>query len=290
MERRDAFFPQAEVFDNYHDLLQSADVDVVDVATHAEPRVEIIEQALRSGRHVLSQKPFVVDLETGARLASLAETCGCRLAVNQNGRWAPHLSYIRHAVTAGCIGQVAGVNVTIHWDHNWIVGTPFDEMRHVVLSDFAVHWFDFAASIVPGVARRIFASTNRSASQTASPPLMASVFMEYPDATVNLVFDADTTRGPEDRTVVRGTKGTLFSVGPSLTDQTVTGHTQGGWFRPELKGTWFLEGFQGTMAELLCAIEEERAPVNDARDNLRGLQMCFAAVKSADSGQPVVLE
>ena len=115
--RRDAFYPQGEVFKDYRELLQSAEVDVVDIATHPEPRVEIIEAALRSGRHVLSQKPFVVDLETGIRLTSLARECGCLLAVNQNGRWAPHFSYIRAAVAAGYIGDVVGVNVTIHWDH-----------------------------------------------------------------------------------------------------------------------------------------------------------------------------
>ena len=285
--RRDAFYPQGEVYGNYLDLLQSADIDVVDVATAPEPRVEIIENALQSGRHVLSQKPFVVDIDTGLRLTSMAREHECVLAVNQNGRWAPHLSYMREAVLAGLIGEVAGVNITIHWDHNWIVGTPFDRMHHVVLQDFAIHWFDFVASIVPGIAQRIFASILRSPSQSAQPPLMASVLMEYPSARVNLSFDADTARGPEDRTVVRGTKGTLYSVGPSLTEQTVTGYTLAGWFQPALEGTWFLEGFQGTMAELMCAVEERRTARNDARDNLRGLAMCFAATRSSDLGQVV---
>jgi hypothetical protein len=40
------------------------------------------------------------------------------------------------------------------------------------------------------------------------------------------------------------------------------------------------------MAELLCAIEEKRTPNNNARDNLKSLALCFAALASADSGQP----
>lgn len=285
VERRDAYYPEAQVFDDYRDLLQVSDIDVVDVATHAEPRVEIMEAALRSGRHVLSQKPFVLDLAMGLRLADLAQEQGCVLAVNQNGRWAPHFSYLRQAVAGGHIGEVVSVNITIHWDHNWIAGTPFDQMHHVILQDFAIHWFDFVASVVPGIPQRIFASLLRSPSQSAQPPLVATVLMEYGDVRVSLSFDADTVRGAEDRTVVRGTRGTLYSVGPSLTEQTVSGHIEAGWFQPALQGTWFLEGFQGTMAELLCAVEENRTPLNDARDNLRGLAMCFAAVRSADQGQ-----
>jgi hypothetical protein len=38
------------------------------------------------------------------------------------------------------------------------------------------------------------------------------------------------------------------------------------------------------MAELLCAIEEGREPVNNARGNLRGLGLCFAAIASAAEG------
>ena len=37
---------------------------------------------------------------------------------------------------------------------------------------------------------------------------------------------------------------------------------------PDLTGTWFTNGFQGTMCELLCAIEEKREPRNSARNNL----------------------
>ena len=58
--------------------------------------------------------------------------------------------------------------------------------------------------------------------------------------------------------------------------------------RPHLEGTWFEQGFHGAMAELLCAIEEDREPYNGARSNLESLALCFAAVESAHCSQPVV--
>ena len=73
-------------------------------------RVGLIEAALRAGKHVLSQKPFVLDLEVGKRLAALAAERGLHLAVNQNGRWAPHFRYALQAVRAGLIGPVASVS------------------------------------------------------------------------------------------------------------------------------------------------------------------------------------
>ena len=45
------------VFDSFDELLDDPRVEVVDVATHPAQRVELIQRALRAGKHVLSQKP-----------------------------------------------------------------------------------------------------------------------------------------------------------------------------------------------------------------------------------------
>src|SRR5262249_1490311 len=92
--------------------------------------------------------------------------------------------------------------------------------------------------------------------------------------------------GSLDTTYLAGTKGSAWSHGPDLNAQTVTFTNAQGSATPKLEGTWFREGFHGTMAELLCAIEENRTPSNNARENLKSLALCFAALASGDSGQP----
>lgn len=42
------------------------------------------------------------------------------------------------------------------------------------------------------------------------------------------------------------------------------------------------------LCELLSAIDENREPSNSARDNLHSLELCFAAVASAERHEPVV--
>lgn len=288
--RRDAFYPDAQVYTDYRDLLGRDDIEVVDIATHPPERVPIIEDALEAGKHVLSQKPFVIDLDVGERLVDLAESRGLKLAVNQNGRWAPHFSFMRQAIQSDCLGEVLGVHLAVHWDHGWIADVPaFDEIHHVILYDFAIHWFDILACFLPARSpRRLFASYTRSPTQRARHPMLAQALVEFDGAQASLVFDADTKFGPLDSTYVAGTAGSLSSVGPNLQTQEVTLHTAEGFSRPRLEGTWFREGFLGTMSELLCAIEEGREPYNAARGNLRSLAMCFAACRSAETGQPVV--
>ena len=79
----------------------------------------------------------------------------------------------------------------------------------------------------------------------------------------------------------------MESVGPSLSEQRLVLTTAAGVASPGLSGTWFENGFQGTLCELLCAVEEKREPRNSARNNLGTLALCFAALSSANTGQPV---
>jgi len=288
-KRRAEFFPDAVVSADYCEVLQRDDIEVVDIALHPAQRVTAIEAALRAGKHVLSQKPFVLDLADGERLVNLAAEMKVKLAVNQNGRWAPHFSYLAAAIRAGLIGDVASVDCTLQWDHTWTAGTPYEEIRHLVLFDFGIHWFDIATRFTPGLRpKRVTATVERTSFQEMKPPILAQVAIDYPGAQVRLAFNGHVRHGQEDRTVICGSHGTLRSFGPSLSAQTVELHTAEGRMIPALDGTWFTSGFQGAMGELLCAIEERREPSHSGRDNLGSLALCFAALASADRGQPQV--
>jgi predicted dehydrogenase len=284
-ERQSAYFPDAAIYTDYRDLLQRDDVEVVDLTPHPGDRAPMIEAALLANKHVLSQKPFVLDLDLGERLVELADTQDVKLAVNQNGRWAPHFAYLRQAVAAELLGELTSAALTVHWDHSWIIETAFNDVHDLVLFDFATHWFDIVTCFFdPKPARRVYAATTQAAGQRAKPPMLAQVAIEYDGGQATLCFNATVVYGQEDRTFLAGTLGSAVSSGPSLSEQTVTLYTTEGHSSPNLQGTWFREGFHGAMAELLCAIEEEREPLNSARANLRSLELAFAAVASAHAG------
>lgn len=288
-ERRADYFPDADVYTSFGDVLRRDDIEVVDITTHPHDRIAIVQDALVAGKHVLSQKPFALDLDWGEQMVELADRQGVRLAVNQNGRWAPHFSYLRQAVAGGMLGALTSAALTVHWDHSWIEQTRFNEVDDLILADFAIHWFDMLSCwFGDRLPRRVFASTARAEGQRARPPMLAHVMVDYAGAQATLAFDATVVYGQQDRTYLAGTLGSAVSVGPSLSEQSVTLYTAEGHASPELTGTWFREGFQGTMGELLCAIEARREPSNSARANLRSLELCFAAIASAHAGRPMV--
>ncbi|MBL9073729.1 MAG: Gfo/Idh/MocA family oxidoreductase [Tabrizicola sp.] len=281
------FAPKARVTDRWEEVLNDPAIDVVDITPHPADRLPIIEAALRAGKHVLSQKPFVLDLAEGRHLVALARENGVRLAVNQNGRWAPHLAYMREAVRAGLIGEVISAHVGIHWSHGWIAGTPFEKIEDLILYDFGIHWFDFLRSVIGPRARTVFATAAHATGQTARAPLLAQVLVQMEGGQASLVFDGATPHGPRDTTFIAGTKGSLQSDGPDLGQQSVTLTTASGIARPRLEGTWFNDGFRGAMGALLVAIEDGTEPANGAEENLDSLALAFAAIQSRRTGKPV---
>jgi predicted dehydrogenase len=288
-EKAAEYCPDARIEDDWTAILASSEIDVVDITLHPEHRAPVIKAALEAGKHVLSQKPFVTDLRLGEDLVKLAQDKSVKLAVNQNGRWAPHKAFMREAVRAGLIGDVLSAHIAIHWNHGWTAGTPFDGIEDLVLYDFGVHWFDFVASLVGARAQSVFATTSHARGQANKVPLMAQALVRLDGGQASLVFDGGIPHGPRDTSYVGGTLGSLQSDGPDLGQQTVTMTTPDGIARPTLQGQWFNDGFQGAMGELLCAIEDDREPSNGAAENLQSLAMAFAAVESRVTGKEVTI-
>ena len=285
-----------QVYRSVDELLTDPRIDVVDIATHPAARRRLIEQAIDAGKHVLSQKPFAVDLDAARDLVRHAERRGVRLAVNQNGRWAPPWRIATLLVEEGRIGKVCAVTHLFEHDFGWTVGTPYDAMEHFVLYDFTVHWFDITRcwlqdKTVATVSAREYRTPAQQSGQEA--PWGALVVVEYTDGSSAVIRSVGvSTRRPGNPFWIHGTEGTIRGSVRKGTDFVeleleVDGETR----RYALEGEWMPDGFAGTLAELCSAIAEGREPFNSARHNLVSLEMTLAACRSAEEdGRPVALD
>ena len=51
--------------------------------------------------------------------------------------------------------KLFAAHLAVHWNHNWIKGTHFENVRHIVLYDFAIHWFDILTTFIDRPAKRV---------------------------------------------------------------------------------------------------------------------------------------
>ncbi|MDR2252894.1 MAG: Gfo/Idh/MocA family oxidoreductase [Bifidobacteriaceae bacterium] len=292
--RRDEYFPGARITADYHEVLATPEIEVVDIATHVETRPELVRAALLAGKHVLSQKPFVLDLDEGERLADLADREARLLAVNQNGRWAPHHSFLLGAVGSGLLGRLSSGDFALYWAHDEAVADHpvFSTLEDLILYDFGIHWFDLIARVFcpAGQATSVYATLGRTADQVIPVPTSAQVVVTFPEASATLLLRGSAHRAAFGGYRVDGSKAVVTSASADElggTDPQVRVHDQEGENVVNLKGNWWTNGMHGAMGELLAAIEAGRQPSNSARSALPGLALCFAAMEAARTGAPV---
>ncbi len=286
--RRDEYYPQAEVYDNHRELLARPDITAVEIATHTAVRPAQVMDALKAGKHVLSQKPFTFDLKEGKRLAAYAKRRNLILAVNQNGRWAPQFAALIAAAKQGLLGDIHTLDMSLAWDHTWTRGSPFADLHHLILSDFAIHWFDAVACVFgERKAKSVFANAVKAPNQDMKIPMLGNAVVNFGDGLATLAFSAYESFAPQEYLCCVGSLGTLRGTAnvANLTELELT--TKKGTAKIPLKGQWFPDGFRGTLGEFLRSIEEKREPSISAANNIRSLEICFAALASADTGQPV---
>src|SRR5690606_25537142 len=115
----------------------------------------------------------------------------------------PHFAYMRLAVAKGLIGDVLGVHMGAHSNHNWIAGGVFDKVYHIILYDFAIHWFDIINCLTPNLtATKVYASLSKAAGQKAKLPVLGQVIIEFDGAQAILQFDGANVYGEWNRSIV----------------------------------------------------------------------------------------
>ncbi|MCY7286810.1 MAG: Gfo/Idh/MocA family oxidoreductase [Cryobacterium sp.] len=285
---REHFPSIGRVYASPEELLEDPAVGIVDLATPAQDRLRWLSAAVSAGKHILAQKPLTTDLEGLGSILAEADERGLRIAVNQNGRWAPAWRLATLLVEDGAVGEVVGVTHLHDKPLPPIAGTHFDDTAHMLISDYLMHWIDITRCWLAGKSMDfVQAIDSRVPAQpdTAKNPWSASIQMSCTDgahALLRVVGDVRTKKA-SCPFWIHGTEGTI------------RGSVLGGSDRLELErrdvvtqyslsGQWFVDGFAGAMGELMCAIADNRQPYNSAAHNVASLELMIAARESATNG------
>src|SRR5213596_2686207 len=98
-------------FDNHHDLVKSAVVDVVAITVKVPYHFELAADALTAGKAVYCEWPLGNGLEEAERLAALAEKKGVLAVVGLQARSAPSVDYVHDLIKQGYVGDVLSTTV-----------------------------------------------------------------------------------------------------------------------------------------------------------------------------------
>ena len=96
----------ADVYEDYHELLDRKDIDVVHVLTPNREHSQITVDALNAGKHVMCEKPMAINTAEAQRMLDAARKTGKKLTIGYQSRFRQDSIYLKKACEAGDLGEI----------------------------------------------------------------------------------------------------------------------------------------------------------------------------------------
>lgn len=107
-------YPEVEIVQSYNELIDDKNIDLVIVNTPDQTHWELTKKALKAGKHVVVEKPFVVKSSDGEELIKIAKEENLVLSVFQNRRWDGDFMTVKKVLEKSWLGRL--VEYEAHFD------------------------------------------------------------------------------------------------------------------------------------------------------------------------------
>lgn len=111
-------------FTTLDEMLETLELDIVDVCTPPGVSTELCITALEAGCHVLTEKPLALDVTDAERLVETADKTGQKLCTCHQMLFYPPVMRARRAVEQGTLGEIGGVRVFISTPSDSVLRDP----------------------------------------------------------------------------------------------------------------------------------------------------------------------
>lgn len=102
-------------YPSYPDMLASADIDVVIVATPSGLHPDQVILAAEHGKHVITEKPMAISREGLDRMLAAVDAAGVHLAVIFQNRLSKDVFTVKRALEQGAFGKPILANCVMYW-------------------------------------------------------------------------------------------------------------------------------------------------------------------------------
>jgi predicted dehydrogenase len=297
-----------KVYDTYQELLADTSIEVLDIAVPPDAQLAVIQEAVKHKKHlrgILAQKPLGVNYAQAVEIVKLCKKAGITLGVNQNMRYDQSIRACKDLLSRNVLGEPVLATIDMRAIPHWM---PWQQRQGwVTLRIMSIHHLDTFRYLF-GDPVRVFCSVRpdpRTSKKFKHSDGICLYILEYANGfratSCDDVWTGPALEGAESdiyirwrveglQGMARGTIGwpSYPAPTPSTLDYTTT-QQPGYWLQPRWKEVWFPDAFVGTMAQLLCAIEEGTEPEIGGADNLKTMALVDACYISAAEHRAVAI-
>lgn len=175
------------ITDDWHTLLGRDDIDIVSIALPPALHEEVTSAFLRSGKHVLLEKPMALTLEEEDRMIQARDESGKKLGIIFQNRYYTAIQRAKKMLLDGCFGRILSVDVTSHWFrganyHNLYWRGTWRSEGGGCLTSQGVHQVDMLLWFMGTLPSSIYAIMDNRKHTNSETEDMGMAVMRFPSA------------------------------------------------------------------------------------------------------------
>ncbi len=294
--------PEAAVLGDYRELVQRDDLDVVDVIVPNHLHHEVAMAVLRSGKHLLLEKPMCLTIQECDDVLQLAAEKDLRISINHEFRLSSLWGKVKDLVDDGVVGEPQYVLVELS-RNPYRLGADgwrfdIDRVGDWILEE-PIHFFDLARWYLSSVGEpeSVYAAANSR--QPDHPELQdnCSAIVKFTGGAYAVVSQTLAAFEHHQTVKLTGTKGAIWASWSGAMDRTehptfslkvFDGETLDEI--PIARAAGELFELQDQIGAMVDAVRHDKPIACKGEDGKRSVAMCLATQRSIETGLPVEMK
>lgn len=282
----------AKKFRSIEELVDSVDVDLIDICLPTHLHYEYVAKAAKAGKHIICEKPLGLRLEEIERMKNICDENDVKLFAGHVLRFFPEYQDAREKILEEFVGKVGVVRLARRGPYpqgkdRWYEN---EEKSGGVILDLGIHDFDWLRWTF-GEVERVMALRNTRTSENGEKIDCALVSLRFKNGVIGLVDVAWAINEFEMSFEVSGKDGMLAynsrTSNPINVAMNTKASSQTGVAVPEqilLKSPLQLQ-----LEHFIHCLKENEEPLVTVEDAFKSVEIALAAIKSAQTGLPVTI-
>jgi predicted dehydrogenase len=290
-------FDVPKVFASLPEAAMSPDA-VFDLAVPGDQIAGVLRELPR-GAAVLIQKPMGEHLAAARSIVQICRERGLVAAMNFQLRFSPNVLALRDLIGRRTLGEIVDIEVRLVVKQPWQLWTFLERAPRLEILYHSIHYLDTIRAIA-GEPRGVYC---RAVAHPSMPDLQdtrSTIILDYGNSLRCSLMLNHTHQQDASHCVsllkVEGTRGAAqltmgvnidYPNGPPDTFEVAVDRVA--WQQVALRGSWFIDAFEGPMSNLQRFVSGEDdelvSPVDDAIKTMALVEACYQS--SAAGGTPV---
>lgn len=296
-------FPETERYADYKQMLtEHPEIELIAIATESGNHAEIALDCIDAGKNLIIEKPIAMSIEDAEEIMRRAEEKGVKVSACHQNRFNLAVQKTREAIEEDRFGDMSHGSIHVRWNRNkgYYDQAPWRgtwEQDGGCLMNQCIHGIDLLRWMMGGDIKTVYAQTRQRFHDYLEAEDVGVAVLTFADGSVATVEGTTNVfpKNLEETLYLFGEKGTVKIGGTSTNNIDVWDFEDSRSSDDDVQGLQeqssnvYGNGHTALYADVIEAIETDRAPYVDAKAGRDALEVVLAIYKSQKTGLPVEL-